>query len=232
MILLSKNEAQAKAWIQKIKEDRQDVADAANDAKRDLEALNKSAVTLEHITDLLAIGNETQLAVELFSAWKVKKGIDLPLSLIRTNDQEAWPPEIKKAFYSIQLLQGMSSDLSKYWDAKKKTFATIPLSEPEKRSIFEHFVEYVSSTRKKEQFEFMRIQAELVNDYNTAPHTIDSPTNQITPVKMREMFPHYNHLLKYEKEGVNPKMGKKGYFAYEVDKQKFVSQSPRPQIFI
>lgn len=232
MILLSKNEAQAKALIQKIKEDRQDVADTAKDAQINLESINKSPVTYDYIADLLAIEDDRQLAVELFSAWKVKNGIDLPLSLIRTNDREAWPPEIKQAFFSIQLLKGMSSNLSKYWDAKNKTFATIPLSESEKKAIFEHYVEYVSSQQKKEQYEFMRIQADIINDYNTSPNIIDSLSNQITPVKIREMFPQYNRLLKHEQTGVKPKLGKQGYFIYEVDKQKFVNQASKPEIFI
>lgn len=232
MILLSKNEAQAKAMLQRTREMRQDVANAGNAAKEALEAICKKAVTFERITSLLAINNQAELSVELFKTWKEKKGIDLPLDLIRTDDEHAWPPEVKSAFYAVISLQGMSKELSRYWDDKKKSFVTVPLTEEEKKAVFDHFMEYVASKRKKEHFEFMRVQAEILSDYNTLPHIAGSPDNQITPSKLAQTLPHFARLLKGKQEGRDPIRRPHGYFVFEVNKDQFVQQAPRPELFI
>ena len=231
MVLLSKNEPQAKAYIQEIVEVRGTVADLANGFKEALEPINPNPVTYERIAELLAMPNEENLIMELFHAWKRKQKINLSLSLIRTHDQDAWPEEIKKAYKAYSLLKNTSKNLKAYWSEKKKAFQPVELTKAEEKAIYEYYVEHVANESKKQQYGFMELQAELFNEHNAAPARRDG-SNQITPAKINELYPHYAPLLTHKMVRLNKFSRGLGTFQYEVNKEKFVKRGPKPTIFI
>ncbi len=121
--------------------------------------------SLEIIKQLLGYRNEKQLVKLLVKLYREAKYPDVPNTWFRDDSPEDLTPDLRELYdYIVSIpLQDLSEDPARYWDAKKKKFVPLLLTNEEKQIIVERNKRYVKTEEMGKMYEFAKAFIGLFN---------------------------------------------------------------------